>query len=442
MTRPYLPLFLLFFTSALAAQPELDSYVDGTYRDYIRTVKLTVKGLELTLPISPLGAMNSLHLSFDELDGQGTRYYYTIIHCDRYWKPTQELRQFEYLGGYAEGEITDYEFSSGTYQHYIHYNLDLPNDEVSWKISGNYLLVVYEAGEENNPIITRRFMVTDEKVIIRGNSFRSVIVEKQNTHQEVDFQVEISKLPSYNPRMEFFCSILQNGRWDNAIQDITPRLVTDEILNYDYTDQLVFEAGKEWRDMDISSMIYRSVDVFEIKEFTTGFSTILEPVKPRDNKTYILNQDLDGMFVPFNRDYTRKQIPPDALASTLNLIERYINRELFLSTDYSEVLITLECEPLDRDVYVVGGMTDFHLLPEYKLVYDDRVRAYTGRMYLKQGYYNYQFAVPDKNGNPDFTPLEGNWYAAENQYTILCYYRPRGGQYDQLVGSWTLNSIY
>src|SRR5678816_3141420 len=133
-----------------------------------------------------------------------------------------------------------------------------------------------------------------------------------------------------------FCSILQNGRWDNAIQDIAPRLVTDDILNYDYTDQLVFEAGKEWRDMDISSMIYRSVDVLDIKRFDTGYSSILVPVKPRDNKSYILNQDLDGMFVPFNRDYVRKKIPPNALASELNLISRYINRELFLGTDYTE----------------------------------------------------------------------------------------------------------
>ncbi len=158
--------------------------------------------------------------------------------------------------------------------------------------------------------------------------------------------------------------------------------------------------------------------------------------------SYILNQDLNGMFVPFNRDYIRKKIPPNALQSELNLISNYIHRELFLSTDYTEVLVTLECDKLNRDVYVVGGMTDFHLLPEYKLTYDERVKAYTGRMYLKQGYYNYQFAVPDKNGNPDFELLEGNWYATENQYTLLCYYRPRGGQFDQLVGSKTFNSLY
>jgi len=438
----HLSLVFLLLTANLQAQPELASYTDGIYRDYIRSVKMHVTGLALTMPIAPLGTMGSVYLSFDELDGQGTRYYYTVIHCDRNWVPTKELSQFEYMSGYSEGEIQDYDLSSGTYQHYVHYKLALPNEDVNWKISGNYLLVVYEAGEESNPIITRRFLVSDERLKIDGNVVRAANVEKQNTSQEVDFKLEISQLRSSNPRLELSCTILQNGRWDNALREVGPRLVTGDFLNYDYTNVLVFEAGKEFRDMDISSMIYRSADVLDIHEFHGGYSTILFPVKPRSNSVYILNQDLNGRFVPYNRDYTRRQIPPDSLASTLNLIVRYTYREQFLSTDYTEVLITLETEKLDRDVYVVGGMTDFKLLPEYKMVYDDRLNAYTGRMYLKQGYYNYEFAVPDKNGNPDFEPLEGNWYAAENQYTLLCYFRPRGGQYDQLVGTRTFNSIY
>jgi hypothetical protein len=145
----HLTLVILLFTANLQAQPELASYTDGVYRDYIRTVKMHVTGLALTMPIAPLGTMGSVYLSFDELDGQGTRYYYTVIHCDRNWMPTKELSQFEYLSGYSEGEIQDYDLSSGTYQHYVHYKLALPNEDVNWKISGNYLLVVYEAGEEN-----------------------------------------------------------------------------------------------------------------------------------------------------------------------------------------------------------------------------------------------------------------------------------------------------
>ena len=83
---------------------------------------------------------------------------------------------------------------------------------------------------------------------------------------------------------------------------------------------------------------------------------------------------------------------------------------------------------------------DWKMLPEYRLMYDERVGGYIGRLFLKQGYYNYGFAVPDQNSNPDFSFLEGNWYATENQYTLITYYRPLGGQYDQLVGVVTFST--
>jgi len=434
----------LFFLASLAtAQPGLDVYDDGVYRDHIRSVRMHVNGLFLSHPIASLGQQNSLYLSFDELDGRGTRYYYTVIHCDRNWKPTEELSQFDYLGGYKEGEIRDYEFSSGTYQDYLHYKLSIPNDEVKWNISGNYLLVVYEEGNEEDPVITRRFMITDEKVGYRTHVARPALVSKQSTHQEIDFGMEIEGLKTFNPRGELSCTVLQNGRWDSRIEIIEPRTITGTFLSYDFQDKIVFEAGKEFRNMDISSMKFRSESVKDITEFTDGYRTILFSDHPRVMKSYLWGRDLNGMYVPFNRDYDRRRIPIDSLASTINLVNRYNYREQHLSTEYSEVLLTLEIpNSMDKDIYVVGAMTDWKMLPEYRMVYDERIKAYTGRLYLKQGYYNYVYAVPDENGNPDFATLEGNWYGAENEYTILTYFRPRGGQYDQLVGAYTFNSNY
>src|SRR5688500_10852738 len=74
---------LLLISPALLAQPELQSHDDGVYRDYIRSVRMHVTGLFLSLPVAVLGQQQALYLSFDELDGRGTRYYYTVIHCDR-----------------------------------------------------------------------------------------------------------------------------------------------------------------------------------------------------------------------------------------------------------------------------------------------------------------------------------------------------------------------
>lgn len=436
-------LFFLLPLSSLQAQPQLDAYEDGVYRDYIRSVRLHVTGLALTQPVAILGSQNSLFLSFDELDGTGTRYYFTVIHCDRHWQPTRELTQFDYLHGFREGQILDYEISSGTYQDYLHYYVSFPNEEIKWSLSGNYLLVVYESGQEDDPIITRRFIVTENIVKARTDVVRAVVVAQQNTHQEIDFGIDLQTLTSNNPRMDISCTLLQNGRWATRIEDITPRLVTGNYLDYNYQGKLVFEAGKEFRNMDISSMIYRSEDVLNIEEYVEGFSTILRPAQPRGRLSYIWRRDLNGMFVPYNRDFFRKQIPPDSLASTLNLVERHNYREQQLNTEYTEVIITLETDsPLDKEIYVVGGMTDWKMLPEYRLSYDERVGGYFGRLYLKQGYYNYGFAVPDKYGNPDFTPLEGNWYATENQYMLLTYFRPMGGLYDRVVGAVTFDTYY
>ncbi len=434
---------LLFCVSGLHAQPDLDAYEDGVYRDYIKTVRLHVNGLALSQPIAALGSTNSLFLSFDELDGQGTIYYYTVLHCDRYWRPSESITQFDYLQGYREGEIRDYDISSGTIQNYLHYYLTLPNDEVNWSLSGNYLLVVYERGLENDPILTRRFMVTENAVSFTTSIRRSNIVSLRNTCQEIDFSVETEQLNMRNPRAEFTCTILQNGRWENRIEDIVPRTILGTFLDYNYSGKIVFPGGKEFRNMDISSMIYRSEDVLDVEEYVEGFSTVLITREPRDRLAYLWRRDLNGMFVPFNRDYMRKHIPPDSLASTLNLVQRYNYREQQLNMEYSDVYATLKMPPMaDRNIYIVGGMTDWKMLPEYRMTYDDRVGGYIGKMYLKQGYYNYGYAVADELGRPDFSLLEGDWYETENQYTLLGYYRPLGGQYDQLVGAVSFGTYY
>jgi hypothetical protein len=387
--------------------------------------------------------MDALFLSFDELDGTGTRYYYTVIHCDRNWIPTAELSPFDYMGGYREGEINDYELSSGTHQDYLHYKLTIPNEEVNWKISGNYLLVVYESGMEEDPILTRRFMISEEKISFAPEVSRPANVSKQRTHQEIDFIVSTKNFPISNPRTDLTCVVLQNGRWDNAIPDVTPRLVSGEILSYDYQDKIVFPAGKEFRNLDISSLKYRSESVLDVEEYTDGYSTILKPDEPRVYKSYLWHRDLNGMFVPYNRDYDRKYITPDSLASALALVNRFNYRELYLGSDYTEVLFTLESPGTSpQDIYIVGGMTDWKFLPEYKMVYDEGIDAYICRAYLKQGYYNFQYAIPGPGDEIDFSTLEGDWYATENLYLLLGYYRPRGGQYDQLIGAKSFNSNY
>jgi hypothetical protein len=48
----------------------------------------------------------------------------------------------------------------------------------------------------------------------------------------------------------------------------------------------------------------------------------------------------------------------------------------------------------------------------------------------------------NKKGYPDFSQTEGNYWATENAYVILVYYRPFGARADELIGYTSLNSVF
>ena len=60
---------------------------------------------------------------------------------------------------------------------------------------------------------------------------------------------------------------------------------------------------------------------------------------------------------------------------------------------------------------------------------------------IKQGYYDYAYAIVGKDGKINLHDIDGDWYETENNYTILLYYRGIGGRFDQLIGYQKVNSL-
>ena len=70
---------------------------------------------------------------------------------------------------------------------------------------------------------------------------------------------------------------------------------------------------------------------------------------------------------------------------------------------------------------------------------------YESSVYLKQGYYNYLYALNDTStGKVDVSYIEGTHYETQNEYYIYVYYREIGKTYDQLIGyiKTTSNSLF
>ncbi|MFN0174489.1 MAG: DUF5103 domain-containing protein [Saprospiraceae bacterium] len=387
----------------------------------ICTVQLYLSGSPLSQPIVNLKTSpNVLVLEFDHLGDQLKDYKYTLTHCNSDWQPS-ELDENEYLDGFTEDRITSVENSFNTLAQYTHYTLGLPNRNIRWVRSGNYLLNVFDTEEEDRLVLVRRFMVVEPLWRIDSEFVRTAQVEKLDTHHEIDFTVVPKSVRISMPQNDVKAFVLQNGRWDNALGPLKPYITRGDNLVFDYQDQIVFPAGKEFRFFDIRSFDYRGEYVKNIVDKPTYFEVTLKPDESRFDRPVLFRPDADGRFVIDNQNAN----------------------QTLLQCDYATVLFSIKQNlPLeDADVYVFGELTDWQLKPEFKMQYDETAQVYWCDTWLKQGLYNYQYLVVDRNtGKRDLDGFEGNWYATTNQYTILVYFRPFGARYDRLMGAVTVNS--
>lgn len=417
-------LVILSYSVSSIAQDENLKYDNHVYLDNIRSVRFHVNGLLLTYPIIDLNSGSQLLLSFDDLDGDVKDYVYTFVHCDKDWNPS-DLTEMDYLDGFSEERIENYRYSFKIISDYTHYQLLLPNRDIRWTKSGNYLLKVYEDEGDKRLAITRRFMVVEPIVEISPNMVRPAMVSKSRTHEEIDFVVDHQRLQIRSPQQEVSACILQNGRWDNAIMNITPLFARQNSMIFDYQNKVVFKAGREFRNLDLRSFDFRSESISELERYDDGFDVTLYRDQKRFDKVFTSLEDINGNYV----------------------IETKDQRDFNLSSEYANVFFALYSpQPYyDQSVYIVGAISDWKLLDRFKMIYNDAINSYVAKVELKQGFYNYAYAVVDEgdtNGSPNLSEVEGDYYEAQNEYTILIYYRPFGERYDRLIGGITFTSNF
>ncbi len=402
-------------------EEKLMRYENETYFPHIKTVQLIVPGHEHSYPMIELGAEQQLELRFDDLEGGYKDYQYTLIHCDAEWQPS-DIDPFDYIVGFLDDRIDDFDHSFNTHQEYTHYRLRFPNNELSVNKSGNYLLKVYESGDEDHPILTRRLMIVDPRVEISPLVGHPVAQRFFLSHQQLSFKVAYGGLNVLNPYTDLKVVILQNGRWDTALRDLRPIFVLEGTARYDHSDQGLFRAGQEYRFFSTRTLFETAPRVANIS-LEPDWTATLTPDLVRDRESYRRWRDINGSFV-------------------IGLYDSHIDD---VDAEYLKVNFILEMdEPIEEgNIYIFGGLTDWQIRREAQLKYNYESRRYEGSLYLKQGYYNYIYALRrDGQSAIDEQALEGSFHLAENDYHILLYYRNPGEQYDQLIGVSATNSGY
>jgi hypothetical protein len=95
-------------------------------------------------------------------------------------------------------------------------------------------------------------------------------------------------------------------------------------------------------------------------------------------------------------------------------------------------------------LYLFGEFTNYASDTSGKMTFNSERGAYEKTMFMKQGFYNYLYALKPASGKsiPDFSTTEGNYYGTENSYIVLVYYRPFGARADEVIAFTSLNSVF
>ncbi len=439
----YLRLLLFISVSLFAFRPMFSQVnkktviYDHVYVDNIKSVELKKRGTPFSLPIIDLNSRAQLTLSFDDLNLEDKHYIYEVYRCNKDWQAS-ELDEIEYLEGFNGEELRDFWYSNGTVTPFTHYRLDIPNDDIRWTKSGNYVVIIYEEFDDGKePVLTRRFMVTEDQLTVKADFVTPIGVSFFKSHHSININVLHKNFNITNPMNEINLTVLQNGRWDNAKKNEIPRFTKLDELVFNNIDAFVFPAFKEFRSFDIRSLRSAGDNVHSIDLHDDGTDVLLDLSFPRFGDNHLTYLDINGQFYISNDDNNRTGIG----GSNGRSARENMSINSSTSADYANVIFTLKSKRLEDDVYIIGKFTNWEAQPEFKMEYDEQRKIYICETPLKQGRYEYLYGVLTQDGL-DFDYTEGNRFETENEYTILVYYSEFGSRHDRLIKVRSINSNF
>jgi hypothetical protein len=399
----YSLVLLLFFFVGFSQTQEVNP------PDFIKTINFKGNTAETQLPILKLGEY--LVLEFDALNGNEDDYYYKIDHFNYDWTPSVLVKS-EFMNGFDNQRIRNYENSFNSYQIYSHYKLTIPNQQTKGlKVSGNYIISVFN--NYNELVFSRKFMIYEDLASVGVNVKRTRSLEFIEQKQRVDIIITPNNMQFNNPMQTVKALIVQNNNLNTAISNLKPLYTIGNQLIYKYDTETSFWGGNEYlffenKDVRAANTGIQYIDLKDL------YHNYLYTNYARFNKPYTYNPDINGNYLITLTDAENPSI----------------------EADYVWIHFSLLASPtlLDKDIYIYGNYNNYALNETNKMSFDEGNGLFKSDLLLKQGFYNYKYVVVNKDGSLDEGAVSGNFYQTENNYKVIIYYRDLGARYDKIIG--------
>lgn len=378
----------------------------------VRTPMMVVNDKWDAPAVIALGSDDVIHFSFDEMSHVYRRYICRVTHRNADGSRS-ELSEIDYIDGFNDFVIEEWENSHNTTQLYTHYAFALPNDDLLLKVSGNYRVEVFdEEDDAETPVVTFDFSVVEPMVDIRANVSGDTDRTYNEGEQQLSFVVNHSRCNVVSPASEIIPVVYQNRRRDNAVVVSKPTYVTGNEVEYVHNEKLIFDAGNEYRRFELTDPNSPGMNVEDVVFHEGAYHALLYVDKAR--VSYSNDIDENGRFY-------------------VNTLEGY---GMPIEADYVNVHFAVKLPyRTGGNYYLSGDFCGSGFDKSNILFYEEEEGYYFTSHLLKLGVYNYQYVwVPDGGQKVSTANTEGDFYNTENEYLIYVYHREFGARYDRLVG--------
>jgi mRNA-degrading endonuclease HigB of HigAB toxin-antitoxin module len=403
-------IFIYLTLISLVSFSQNKIFYDIIFQDSIKSVYLRPENADLSYPIINLNTNESLILYFDDLNRENLAndYYFTFIHCNSDWTKS-EIDFFEFYDGFENQNITTYDNSFSTICDYINYEVKIPNKNERFLISGNYVIIIFKNNDINDTVLTKRFVVTENLIEINGNVKIPSNGLYRDYYQELTFSLKGDFINNLTPNEYLTIVAQQNNRPDRIIYDIKPTYQKNKELVYEDPNNLIFLAGNEFRVFSSNNVRFESERVKKISTENEYFNFYLSP--DQENKMYFFQKEINGLFIPQNQLGNQANIDADYV-----WVHFFLQKSSFAS---------------NNKIYLYGEFSNWEKKSKFEMKYYAQDEVYYKKVFLKQGYYNYQYVY--ENEKPYIT-IEGNYNITENLYFIYVYFRDLKYNVDRLIG--------
>lgn len=419
--NPLFPLSLifLFMTGCTVQQTSLDNTARSSGSDlknsfsiapqvmpprYIQSIQLYRSGSPDNPPVIRLGSGEQLVLEFDYLGDAAKQFRVEVTHRNQNWEESALAPGF-YLTGFNTTYIQGGLKSLSRPPSYFHFIYEFPNQQLSFKVSGNYLLSVYDYNTDDL-LFSLPFFITENEGVLETD-IEGVFARRQDLRrQDQPFSRYIYPGFVEFPQFDLSFQYVPNQFWGRAKEVEFFDTSTPGEINFHLGQDQAFVGDYTFNPLDLSTLNADGRQILSIEEGSVPPRVVLR----RDV------QNLDPSGSP----------PPGSQFGTPSG-ER--------NASYASVLFRLETTAAidsTQRIYIVGDFNNWTLRRSNRMRYDPQSKWWEGRALLKEGQYIYKYVIL-RQGTIDDLSLDQSFAPSNPEYIALVYYRDPARNYDRLL---------